>query len=246
MIKTTTKTEGIGSKLARHNLSPKTLQLIDVTLNQPKHVASYKGISLVINPKVFPFDSISHSSISMANYLSNEECESVLDMGTGCGLQAIVAHLRGAKHVLAVDVDPLAIQNVKENIKRLGLEDKIDVLRSDLFDSIPLVRFDKILAQLPFSNIDYKNEVSHLLFDPSFKLHERFLSQAGKYLKQGGKIVLAGGDLGDERKLYSLIETYGYFVVKEFSSSFNNLNWKIYEISKKVISGDQNDSNEYL
>lgn len=58
--------------------------------------------------------------------------EQVIDVGTGSGILAIGAALLGADRVLALDLDPVAVSSAKENIRLNGLEDKIDVRRSDL------------------------------------------------------------------------------------------------------------------
>jgi len=47
---------------------------------------------------------------------------SVLDVGTGSGILAIAAAKRGARRVVAVDVDPLAVRAATENALRNGVE----------------------------------------------------------------------------------------------------------------------------
>src|SRR3989442_7103636 len=45
----------------------------------------------------------------------------VLDVGTGSGILAIAAAKRGAREVVAVDTDPLAVRAATENAKRNDL-----------------------------------------------------------------------------------------------------------------------------
>jgi len=215
--------------------SKETLDFLDLIVNQSTKTSFYGNFSFVVKQRVFPFE---RSSQILADYLANEESGNVLDMGTGSGIQAIVAYKKGAKKVLAVDIDQSAVENAKENIQRLELEKDIQVLKSNLFESIPPQTFDKIIANLPFTNCNYDCEISHLLFDPSYTLHERFLDQARQYLSLNGKIILVGGDLGDEKTLYSLIAKYQYELVKETIVPFEGINWKIYEICLSKLEVD--------
>ncbi|PWV98379.1 ribosomal protein L11 methyltransferase [Paenibacillus cellulosilyticus] len=58
--------------------------------------------------------------------------EEVIDVGTGSGILAIGAMKLGAKAVLAVDLDPVAVSSAKENTRLNGLSEQIDVRLSDL------------------------------------------------------------------------------------------------------------------
>ena len=55
----------------------------------------------------------------------------VIDVGTGSGVLAIAASMLGAAHVVAVDNDPDALINARENIERNG-GGAIDVVEADL------------------------------------------------------------------------------------------------------------------
>ncbi|MCM3171038.1 50S ribosomal protein L11 methyltransferase [Paenibacillus sp. MER 99-2] len=58
--------------------------------------------------------------------------EEVIDVGTGSGILAIGAVQLGAKHVLALDLDPVAVSSAKDNAHLNGLDDRITVKESDL------------------------------------------------------------------------------------------------------------------
>lgn len=47
----------------------------------------------------------------------------VLDMGCGTGILAILAHLKGAKHLTAIDNDPIAADSCKENAELNHMND---------------------------------------------------------------------------------------------------------------------------
>ncbi|MDY8021868.1 50S ribosomal protein L11 methyltransferase [Paenibacillus polymyxa] len=58
--------------------------------------------------------------------------EEIIDVGTGSGILAIGAVKLGAKHVLALDLDPVAVSSARENTRLNGLEERITIKESDL------------------------------------------------------------------------------------------------------------------
>jgi ribosomal protein L11 methyltransferase len=59
--------------------------------------------------------------------------ERVLDLGTGSGILAIGALLKGASHVTAIDYEPVE-REVLYNAGLNGVEEKIEVLQKDVID----------------------------------------------------------------------------------------------------------------
>jgi ribosomal protein L11 methyltransferase len=103
---------------------------------------------LVIEPKM-SFGTAHHETTSqMISYLLEEPCrgKSVLDMGAGTGVLAILAHLRGATPVTAIDIDEWAYNNMLENTKLNGAAD-IRCIMGDA-GAIPDERYDIILANI--------------------------------------------------------------------------------------------------
>jgi methylase of polypeptide subunit release factors len=71
-----------------------------------------------------------------------------LDLGTGCGLQALLAS-RHAARVLATDVNPRALWFAACNAALNGLEN-VELRETSLFESIADERFDLVVANPPF------------------------------------------------------------------------------------------------
>ena len=59
----------------------------------------------------------------------------VFDIGTGSGILALVASKLGAKHVVGVDLDPVAVDSAKENVGFNNL-DNIEILEGNLLDVV--------------------------------------------------------------------------------------------------------------
>lgn len=74
---------------------------------------------------------------------------SVLDLGCGSGILAIGAVLLGATHVLAVDIDPIAVESTIENAERNKVLEKITVQQGGLETVITSARrFDLLVANI--------------------------------------------------------------------------------------------------
>jgi ribosomal protein L11 methyltransferase len=62
--------------------------------------------------------------------------DNAIDVGTGSGILAVTAVKLGAAHVLALDLDPVAVSSAKENARLNGLEEHITVELSDLLGAL--------------------------------------------------------------------------------------------------------------
>jgi putative methylase len=74
--------------------------------------------------------------------------KSILDLGCGTGRLALGAFFVGAKDVVGVDIDRLAIQTANENSKNVCLTDGVQWVLGDL--SVVVGRFDTVLQNPPF------------------------------------------------------------------------------------------------
>ena len=69
----------------------------------------------------------------------------VVDFGCGSGILALAALKLGAKRVVAIDIDPQALQATQENARRNGVEDRLDVyLPADQ----PTLEADVVMANI--------------------------------------------------------------------------------------------------
>jgi ribosomal protein L11 methylase PrmA len=57
----------------------------------------------------------------------------VYDLGCGDGRIVVEAARRGARAV-GVDLDPARIREARENVRRAGVEDRVELRQGDLFD----------------------------------------------------------------------------------------------------------------
>ncbi|MFN8449463.1 MAG: 50S ribosomal protein L11 methyltransferase [Anaerolineae bacterium] len=72
-----------------------------------------------------------------------------LDLGCGSGILAIAAAKLGAAHVLALDIDPVAVESARQNAEQNGAADKITVQEGSLESVITSARrFDLLLCNI--------------------------------------------------------------------------------------------------
>jgi len=117
----------------------------------------------------------------------------VLDMGTGSGIQALGAASKpGVEQVVAVDIDPEAVREALQNLKKAGLKHRVELLVADLFSALrSLGLFNWIIFNPPYlpseGDVD---EVSWAGGPRGGEVIERFLKEASRYLKGDGGILL--------------------------------------------------------
>jgi ribosomal protein L11 methyltransferase len=89
--------------------------------------------------------------------------ERVIDIGTGSGVLAIAASMLGASSVLAIDNDPEALRNARENIGRNGCVNDVVALESDLA-TLAIEPADLVIANLTAAVLmRYAEELKRLL-----------------------------------------------------------------------------------
>jgi release factor glutamine methyltransferase len=144
-------------------------------------------------------------SFMSAENLLLERRDSVLDMGTGCGLLAILA-ARKARKVVATDVNPAAVRCVLHNASLNDVADKIDVRQGSLFEPIKAdEEFDVILFNAPYlpSEAWEEHDMASRAWaggESGRQVIDRFIDEALRHLKANGRILLVQSTLSDVEK----------------------------------------------
>jgi release factor glutamine methyltransferase len=171
------------------------------------------GIPIEISRNVFS-PKFYCSSTFMAKNIRILPGEVILDMGSGSGIQAIVAAQTALK-VVAIDINPEAVQYAKRNITANKLDKKINVIQGDLFSSLSSnEKFDVIIFTPPYLDGIPRTYLEHALFDPEKDLARRFFSEAGNYLKHGGYVQMLYSSLADHEKVLKIADALGWIYKK--------------------------------
>jgi len=152
-------------------------------------------------------------SFLFAENLVAHDNDSVIDVGTGCGILGVVAAAR-ANRVLAVDINSKAVGCAKENARLNRVDHKMLFMVGDLFRSIKVRKqFDLILFNAPYLPSEEFEGDSWLVRawaggSSGRRLIDRFIQAAPKYLRPDGRILLMQSTLSDvEETLHSFEET---------------------------------------
>ncbi|MGB5554650.1 MAG: 50S ribosomal protein L11 methyltransferase [Flavobacteriaceae bacterium] len=118
------------------------------TVRAPFHQKSTATFDIVIEPKMSFGTGHHETTHMMLQHLldHNFEDKSVLDMGSGTGVLAILAAMKGARPVDAIDIDNWCYLNAAENVERNN-QDGITVLEGDVA-LLQGRKYDIILANI--------------------------------------------------------------------------------------------------
>lgn len=189
---------------------------------------SIEKIKIKVYPNVFP---PATDSKLLARNLKNLKHLKVLDITTGSGVFAVVAGLRGARG-LAVDINPYAVANAKENIKKSRVNFK--ATQSDLFSKVPKQKFDFILVNGPFSEGEPKHLLEYAMLGTK-KFIANFFKNAKQYLKTSGKILMVYVGWSEKDFLEKNILSHGFrfSIVDSMFSKDKKRQYLLYEIKPK-------------
>lgn len=167
---------------------------------------SYLGLDLVIPPGVFAPTPTS-DLLGRAVLAEVQPDDRVLDMGTGCGVNAILA-ARVARDVVGVDVNPNAITAARANAARNGVTAAFAV--SDVFSTVSGT-FDLIIIDPPFRWFAPRDMLEVAIADEGYAGLGRFFAGVRSRLRSGGRILLFFGTSGDQDHVLALVAAAGLY-----------------------------------
>jgi len=172
-----------------------------------EEVVEYLGLEILVPQGVF---GPTGTSDLLGAVVREEvrETDRVLDMGTGSGINAILAASRSTD-VTAVDLNPAAVAAAAANAARNGVAERITFLESDVFAAVR-GPFDLMIFDPPFRWFAPRDLLEASIADENYGAMTRFLREAGDHLAQGGRILMFFGTSGDLDHLYRRIDENGF------------------------------------
>jgi methylase of polypeptide subunit release factors len=130
------------------------------------------------------------------------------DIGTGTGVLSAVLARRGIEHVIGTDQDDRALSCARENINRLGLGDRIEIVRADLF---PEGRAPLIVCNPPWLPGRPSSAIEYAIYDPDSRMLKGFLNGLAAHLEPGGEGWLVLSDFAEHLGLRTRAELAAMF-----------------------------------
>jgi 16S rRNA G1207 methylase RsmC len=163
-----------------------------MTLDRGQKTILYRGYDFLLTPTVFePHD----GSFFMAEHLNVPRGAVVADIGTGCGLLAVLAAER-AHFVLASDVDPACCALARTNLLMNGFADRSAVAQADLLEPFRRDTFERGTDGGP---------CGRRFLDP-------LLASAPLALRRGGSLLIQQFDFCDIEATLHIMQAQGLSV----------------------------------
>ena len=144
----------------------------------------------------------------------------IIDVGTGSGAIALaVAKYLPLAQVIAVDLSEAALAVARENAARLGLQEQVRFMRSDLLAKVDgETRFDAVLSNPPYIPETDRTSLHRQVreFEPGMALfagaegldvYRRLIPEAAKALKPGGLLAVEIG-YGQRPEIEALLHVW--------------------------------------
>ena len=125
------------------------------------------------------------------------------DIGTGTGVLAAVLARRGIARIVATDQDPRALACAPENVARLELTERVEVVGADLF---PEGRAPLVVCNPPWIPARPATPIEHTVYDPESRMLRGFLGGLAAHLEPLGEGWLILSDIAEHLGLRSRAE----------------------------------------
>ncbi len=143
------------------------------------------------------------------------------DIGIGTGVLSVVLAMRDIQQIIGTDQSERALACANENVERLGLASRIQVLKANLF---PSGKAALIVCNPPWLPARPSSSLEHAVYDPESQMLKGFLDGLSEHLLPAGEGWLILSDLAEHLglrtrdELLALIEQAGLKVINRLDT----------------------------
>ena len=129
------------------------------------------------------------------------------DIGTGTGVLAALLARRGVARIVATELAPRALACAADNLDRLGLSQRVQLLAADLF---PPGRAPLVVCNPPWLPARPSSAIEQAVYDEGSRMLRGFLAGLREHLTPGGEGWLILSDLAEHLGLRTRDELLGW------------------------------------
>jgi release factor glutamine methyltransferase len=197
----------------------------------------YNGLAIELHSEIYE---PAEDTFQLLEVLEVNECDRVLEIGTGCGIIALECARRGAK-VVCTDINPHAVELTQSNYsKNLSLlKGNVQVRCGNLFSVVkPGERFDVVIFNPPYLPTRAKDRIGGSgWFDVAtdggatgLVVTKRFIEGLHKHLNKNGRAYFVFSSLSDRKKLDKYLSNARLKSEIVLSRRFNDEKIDIYRV----------------
>jgi len=200
----------------------------------------YGKLTIRLHPEVYD---PAEDTFLLIDAVKIKRNESVLEIGTGCGIIAL-EYARTGANVICTDLNPYAVSLTQENfsINKSHIKGSFEVRKGDLFKPIKENEiFDIIIFNPPYLPTK-RNEIigGSGWFDVAtnggidgLKFTKKFIDKLENHLKDKGSAYFVFSSLSDSKKLETYIKKRNFYFNIISNCKFNDETISVYELKKK-------------
>lgn len=157
------------------------------------------------------------------NILHKNKAENIqiLDMCTGSGAIAIALAKNVEKCIVdAVDISSGALEVVRKNVVKNQVEDKINIINSDLFSKVPNKKYNLIVSNPPYiernviENLDKQVQKEPIIAldggEDGLDFYKKIINEASSYLESNGYLCFEIG-YNQKNEVQNLLSNSGKY-----------------------------------
>ncbi len=169
------------------------------------HQWRLKGVAVpALGEHIYPhygvFAPIRGEYVDLLAQLELPPLDLAFDIGTGTGVVAALLAQRGVAKVIATDLDARALVCARDNLQRLGLSDRVEVVEANLF---PPGQAPLVVCNPPWLPGKPSSTLENAIYDLDSRMLRGFLQGLPEHLSDGGEGWLVLSDLAEHLGLRS-------------------------------------------